>query len=196
MLKDKIAVDGFLGVLHALLLMDDTVILATSRDMCIRKFRVVVDYYNDYGMVINENKTKVLVIYNTEIDKVPLKIEGHIIKYCDSYKYLGAWFTDSGRMKDVMSLQEVKGQSVINRFSIFCSLNPNMPYCSKRRVFDAAVLSELTYSCEFWLTNNCVPLTSQYNKLMKCLLDVKNNTSSNLCNIESRIKPVYHVVCV
>lgn len=56
MLKDKIAIDGFLGTLHALLLMDDTVILATSRDMCIRKFRVVVDYCDDYGMVINEGQ--------------------------------------------------------------------------------------------------------------------------------------------
>ena len=116
--------------------------------------------------------------------------------YCERYKYLGAWFTDSGRMKDVMSLHEVKGQSVVNKFSIFCSSNPDMPYCYKRRVFDAAVLAELTYSSESWLTNNCVSLTNQYNKLMKCLLGVRNNTSSNLCFIESGIKPVYHVMRV
>ena len=196
MLKAKIATDGFLGALHALLLMDDTVILATSRDMCIRKFKVVVEYCKDYGMVINEDKTKFFVINNADCDKVPLSIEGHIIKYCDRYKYLGAWFTDSGRMKDVMSLHEMKSQSVVNKFSIFCASNPDMPYCYKRRVFDAAVLAELTYSCESWLTNNCVSLTSQYSKLMKCLLGVRNNTSSNLCHIESGIKPVYHVVSV
>ena len=41
-------------------------------------------------MVINEDKTKFFVINNTDCDKVPLKIEGHVIKYCDRYKYLGA----------------------------------------------------------------------------------------------------------
>ena len=37
MLKDAIPVDSFLGNLHVLLLMDDTVIVATSREICIKK---------------------------------------------------------------------------------------------------------------------------------------------------------------
>ena len=78
-------------------------------------------------MVINEDKTKFFVINNTDCDKVPLKIEGHVIKYCDRYKYLGAWFTDSGRIKDMMSLQEIKCQLLVEKLFIFCVLNPYMP---------------------------------------------------------------------
>ena len=58
MIKNAIADDGFLGGLHALLLMDDTVILATSREMCEAKLKVVVQYCQEFGMGINEKKTK------------------------------------------------------------------------------------------------------------------------------------------
>lgn len=36
MLREAVASDGFLGALNVLLLMDDAVILATSREMCIK----------------------------------------------------------------------------------------------------------------------------------------------------------------
>ena len=40
MLKQTIATDGFLGTLHALLLMDDTVFVATSQDMCMKNSKL------------------------------------------------------------------------------------------------------------------------------------------------------------
>ena len=196
MLKQAVVVDGFLGALHALLLMDDTVILSTSRDMCVRKLSVVLDYCREYGMVLNEGKTKFFVINNSDIDKIPLTVQGHVINYCQQYLYLGAWFTHTGRMKDVMELHEARSQSVVNKFAIFCASNTDMPYCYKRKVFDAAVLSALTYSCESWLTDNCIGLKSQYSKLVKCLLGVRKNTSIDLCFIESGINPVNHILSV
>ena len=196
MIKGAVAVDGFLGALHAFLLMDDTVILATSRDMCIKKMNVVVDYCREYGMVLNESKTNFFVTNNSNVDRIPLNVQGHIINYCHQYLYLGAWFTDTGRMKDVMKLHEARNQSVVNKFSIFCASNTDMPYCYKRKVFDAAVLSALAYSCESWLTDNCICLTSQYDKLVKCLLGVRKNTCVDLCLIESGINPINHILSV
>ena len=99
MIKDAVPVDGFLGDLHALLLMDDTVILATSREMCINKVKAVLDYCEEYGMEINEKKTKFMVINHSEEDKVPLKIQNRTIEYCEKYLYLGSWFTDDGNQK-------------------------------------------------------------------------------------------------
>lgn len=96
--------------------------------------------------MINDDKTELFfVISNAECDNIPLRIEGHIIEYCHRYKYLAAfWFTDSGRMKDVMSLDEMEAKSVVNKFSIFCASDPDLPHCYKRRVPDAAVVAELT----------------------------------------------------
>ena len=62
MIHRCVVTDGFLGTLHTLLLMDDMVILATSRDMYLRKLSAVLDYCQKYGMVLNEKKTKFLVV--------------------------------------------------------------------------------------------------------------------------------------
>ena len=42
--------DGFLKSLHTLLLMDDTVLLATSRESLIKKFQIVKLFCKRYGM--------------------------------------------------------------------------------------------------------------------------------------------------
>ena len=69
-----------------------------------------------------------------------------------------------------------------------------MPYIYKKRVFDAAVMSSLLYSCESWLTNNIKGIEKQYNRLIKCLLGVRKNTSPSLCMLEAGIVPVKDVV--
>ena len=50
--------DGFLESLHALLLMDDTALLATNRERIIEKFQIVQRFCKDYGMSINTKKTR------------------------------------------------------------------------------------------------------------------------------------------
>ena len=54
--------DGFLGWLHCLLLMDDTIILATSRDRLKEKVEILLQFCHESGMVINQEKTKSMVI--------------------------------------------------------------------------------------------------------------------------------------
>lgn len=69
MLKRIIPTDGFLGNLHSLLLMDDTVILATSREMCEKKLSVVCQFCVQSGMKINEKKTIFFVINGEDCDR-------------------------------------------------------------------------------------------------------------------------------
>ncbi len=69
MLKRAVQTDGFLGSLHTLLLMDDAVILTTSRDMCVKKLNVICNFCRKSGMVINENKTKFFVINGEDHDR-------------------------------------------------------------------------------------------------------------------------------
>ena len=54
--------DGFLQHLHALLMIDDTVIFATSCDVMKEKLRVLSEYCLAYKMVINQSKTKFITI--------------------------------------------------------------------------------------------------------------------------------------
>ena len=55
--------DGFLKSLHTLLLMDDTVLLATSRESLIKKIQIVKLFCKRYGMSLNVKKTKLMTKY-------------------------------------------------------------------------------------------------------------------------------------
>ena len=194
MIKNAVSEDGFLGGLHALLLMDDTVIVSSSRANCEAKLKAAIDYCNEYGMGINVKKTKFFVINGTSFDKNPLIVEGTKISYSPNYLYLGAWFTDSGKISDVLALTEKSNQATVNKFAIFCVANSQMPFVYKKLVFDAAVTASLLYSSESWLSNNIRAIESQYNQLVRCLLGVRKNTSVNLCLLESGIPPIQNVL--
>ena len=97
-------------------------------------------------------------------------------------------------MSDIVSLHEKSNQATVNKFSIFCAANTQMPFTYKKLVFEAAVTSSLLYSVESWLTDSIRPIANQYNQLVRCLLGVRRNTSVDLCLIESGIPPVQHVI--
>ena len=61
LIKENWEDDGFLFWLHILVLMDDAVLLATTRERMLRKLRLLKNYCDDYGMKGNEGKTKFFV---------------------------------------------------------------------------------------------------------------------------------------
>ena len=184
MMKERVENDGFLGALHALLLMDDTVIFATSRDMCRKKLEVLLDFCSEYGMIVNEKKTKFFVINGSEIDKYPLNVQNLTVGYCLKYLYLGAWFTDMGDMKSVLKLHEMGAAPSVHKFSVFCYVNSTMPFSYKLKVFKAALTSSLLYSSESWISLNVKCIEALYNRMVRILLGVRCNTPIQLCLVE------------
>ena len=57
------------------MLMDDTIILATSREKLLSKLKHLESYCVNYGMVLNEKKTKLMVLLGDECDKVTIRLE-------------------------------------------------------------------------------------------------------------------------
>ena len=76
--------DSFLEWFSVLMLMDDTVILATSRDMLLKRLNQLHVYCNEYGMVINEKKTELMVINGKPADMRPITLGQCTIKACVS----------------------------------------------------------------------------------------------------------------
>ena len=194
MMKERIGTDGFLRGLHALLLMDDTVIVATSRSMCERKFKILLDYCTEYGMVVNSSKTKFFVVNADENDKEPFMFNNILVEYCAQYLYLGAWFVDDAKIKSVLKLHTKSSCSLVNKFAIFCAANTTMPFSYKMKVFQAAVMSALLYSSESWLTSSVPEIERTYNKLVRLLLCVRNNTPIPLCLIELGLNTVQYEI--
>ena len=57
-------------------------------------------------------------------------------------------------------------------------------YTVKKKVFEAALLTAVLYSCESWLSRSLAHVQSLYMTLVKVLLGVRKTTPNNLCLIE------------
>ena len=101
-LKTSCEPDGFLSWLHVLMMTDDTLILATSRERCVHKLSLLFDYCSDASMVINESKTKFIVICGDDTDRMPFVLNDITIKNCEQYVYLGSVFTQDGKLGTVL----------------------------------------------------------------------------------------------
>ena len=128
LIKDTCEPDGFLSWLHLLALMDDTVLLATSRENLVKKVRLLRQFCNKYGMVINEKKTKLMVINGLAEDKEPIIFNNLSIKHCNMYIYLGSPFTSDGLLTSVVKAQAQEKMADFHKFISFIDKNSDMPF--------------------------------------------------------------------
>jgi hypothetical protein len=188
MIHDTCSADGFLGSLHTLLLMDDTVLLATSRQKLEEKLAIVLDYCKQNGMVINQSKTKFMVVNGTEEDMCSIKINGQLgdleVAHTDIYTYLGSPITRDGKYSTAISLHADMCQKHLNKLIAFMDKNRDLPFKFKRAVVDACFCSTITYAGETWLGGNVKPLESLYVRAIKCLLGVRITTCTDMCLME------------
>ena len=135
MVKNGVDLDGFLSWLHILVMMDDTVLLATTRVNMIQKVRILRNYCVQYGMKVNESKTKFFVINGGENDREPLRVDGLSVERCDNYVYLGSHFTADGSTSSAVKAHAVAKMSHVLKFISFvkkerrCSI-----YCKKTSI--------------------------------------------------------------
>ena len=177
--------DSFLIDVHALMLMDDTVLLASSRKRMIEKFAILMDFCKRYGMRVNELKTKFMVINGIKEDRQNFVIDNVNVKHTTSYIYLGSPFTENGSIKSVIDMHVKTRMSDLNKFKIFCKKNETMPYMFKKKVLEAAITSSLLYGCESWLSNHAKEVEKGYISAIKSLLGVRDTTRYDTILLES-----------
>ena len=128
MIKNNVNSDSFLDWLHTLMLMDDTVILATSREKLQQKLEYLEAYCKEYGMVVNETKTKLMVINGDEEDRVTLLMGDVPIKHADSYVYLGAIIAADGSTATSIAHHAKDKEKSLNKLLIFLAVNHDAPF--------------------------------------------------------------------
>ena len=146
--------DSFLHDLHLMVLMDDTVLVASSKELIIKKFEVLMKFCQQYGMEVNEIKTKLMVVNGNQKDREEFVSMGLTVKHAESYIYLGSPFTEDGKIQNVITMHLKTKTPDLNKFKIFCKVNVTMPYQYKKKVLQAAIISSLVYSCESWFTDS------------------------------------------
>ena len=191
LVKDRSGLDGFLQWLHLLMLMDDTVLIATSRERLIEKLNLLAWWCNKSGMVINEDKTQFMAFVTTvqgERDPIVLKLHHGVVRvhHCDEYKYLGAIFTSDGKVTTSLDKHCTTKQKDINKLVIFLECNKNAPFKVKKTVVDACFNASFLYGCEAWLgVKPTADMKTLYMKAIKMLLGVRQSTPNELCLIET-----------
>ena len=117
-LKERCASDGFLKCLLVLMLMDDTVILATSRGRLIEKLYILHEFCESYGMIINESNTKFMVIHGAH-DRMPIEINSRVIEHCAQYVYRGRILTSEGCTKSSLGVRLLIDRNIKTDSSYF-----------------------------------------------------------------------------
>ena len=81
-MKENCEDDGFLSWLHILVMMDDTVLLAITKQRMQQKLLIVKQFCEEYGMRINETKTTFFVIGGMSEYSIG---EGLVVEHCERY---------------------------------------------------------------------------------------------------------------
>ena len=194
LIKTKVDDDDFLCWLHTLMLMDDTIILASTRDKLIEKLGFLSVYCKQYGMIINEDKTKLMVIHGNIKDRETIQLGPFAIKHCDKYVYLGAIFTADGSISSSINEHVKEKTKCLNKLLIFLAANYDAPFFVKRKVFQAAFTASILYSIESWVGAPLKAVETIYMKGVKALLGVRNPIPNDLCLLEAGIPPLQSVV--
>ena len=194
MIKQRCQMDGFLAWLHVMVLMDDTILLSTTKIGMKRKLEILYDFCDTYGMIINSDKTKFMVVNGNDEDREPIVQNNNaVIHYCNQYIYLGSPFTDDGSATTAIKIHASSKMCHTLKYVSFVGKNNDVPFIVKRKVFDAALMSTLLYGCESWLDGNLKPVEKQYKWCIKQLLGVRKTTNNDLCMAELGL-PVLRVL--
>ena len=194
LLKSRCSPEPLLGWLHCLMLMDDTVILATSREKMMEKLKLLDKYCIENGMRVNTSKTKFMVINGTPLDKMQFVLSNFVVKTCSEYVYLGAIFTADGKTDSSLKAHLKSKNKDLNKLLIFFATNYDAPFNIKKKVLEACFMSCILYGCEAWLNVSLKSAEVMYMRAVKALLGVRTTTPNDLCLIEGGLKPLRAIV--
>ena len=174
--------DDWLGNLHILLLMDDTVVMATSRHNLLMKLNSLKQCADNLGMTMHPTKSQFFTV--NVVDDEEIHVQDVTISKTNKYLYLGALLSNqaiSNQIKDHINLKSTH----VRKFYSFLSKNSDCPYPVKYKVWKSALNSSILYSCETWLTSDLRSIETPYNNTLKQMLGVRLTTCNDLIYSET-----------
>ena len=114
--------DGWLEGIHCLLLMDDTVVFATSREKLAEKLGKLKQCTDDIGMTISIHPSKSQFLCVNSTDTRPVLLDKVTIAATKSYMYLGTTILNAPIKKQVQHHIDTKS-SHLHKFTSFLKKN-------------------------------------------------------------------------
>lgn len=101
-----------------LVMMDDTVLLSTTRLGMLCKLKVLVGFCSRYGTSVNLRKTFIFFFLAPIVIK-SLITDGLIVEHCDQYVYLGSPFIADGSEQFAVIAHAIMKMQHFNKFTSF-----------------------------------------------------------------------------
>ena len=157
---------------------DDVALLASTRMGAEKTTLTYMEVADDFGLTVSVPKTKLSVCgYGiNEEDKKPIAVNGGEIECIDEFPYLGSVVMSNGRL-----YAEVD-RCIANASRAFGALrkpvfdDENLSLSTKRKVYNACVLSVLLYGSETWtlLRKHVKRLDGFHHKCVRTVLRITN----------------------
>ena len=163
-------------IVHVLMHADDANILASTRDIAIRKLVTLLEYCGLNCIIPQYKKCEFIVINGDEKDREPLPFGSKVLKHVSHLETLGSHLSASGKLIEDLKLHMHARYKSCIKFYNFLKANKLAPLPVKLTVLEAAVVNGLLYNCETF--GPLIPqyLEKTYIKLLRRSLNVRNNT--------------------
>jgi hypothetical protein len=161
-------------VVNLLMYSDDIVLMARSPHDLENQLRVLKDFFSNMDMIVNTNKTKVMIIKSNKIPYDTFVYENNNLEEVTSYKYLG--IDIHHKINWNYSIEKI----IIGGWKAYYGLENNCKsvglwsWDNKKLLFETIVTHVILYGCEF---SGCSISHESWRKIQK----IQNNfTTYNL----------------
>ena len=180
--RDKFPIEEIIHLYHILLHADDCLLLATSKERLIEKFKCLEEYCIKNNIRLQPKKCCFLAINSLETESIDLK--NGTISCKNEAVYLGSIITSVGNVDADVAAEIKQREKQFNRFQAFLRENYNAPLAMKEKVLDACVTSAVLNNCETWGNANITGLETLYRKALKYMLGVRKSVCNEFPYIE------------
>ena len=170
--------------LYELRFADDVVLISHSKSEILEMMEKLFDESKKAGLMINENKTKIL----SNIEDYNYSINGKNIERVSEFKYLGRLI---GLENEVD--KEIDAR-ITNAWKSFWSLKRffkgKFPLYHKKRLMDTCILPILSYGCQCWNLNEAqkLKLSVTQRKMERSMLNLRREEHITNAKIRKRSK--------
>jgi hypothetical protein len=155
-LEDCLEEAGFVGpsltsiVINLILYADDIVLMARSPHDVGEKLRILKDFCSNMGMVVNTDKTKVMIIKSNKITYATFVYDNNNLEEVTSYKYLGIDIHHKLKWNYNIEKRINGGWTAYYGLEDNCKLVDLWIWNKKKLFFETLVTHVILYTCEVW----------------------------------------------
>ena len=160
----------------------------------ISKIRSMIRYCSFNKIKLQLSKCKFIVINGSIEDKSSVLVDIGEIKCVNNVMILGTPLTDTGFIQKDLDLHLNERFINVIKFFNFIKSNKHAPISIKLKVLSSCVMSTILYNCETFGDKLPGNIEKLYHRLIKCALNVRENTPKEIILIESGCLPLKALV--